>query len=412
MSDRVLIIGASELQLPLIDLARQKGLYIGIVDRDPHAVGVKSADVFFPVSTTNIAGVVDVARNFMPQGIVTMATDMPMRALAAACEALHLPGISQKCALACTDKGLMMSRFHEAEVPSPWFRVYSEISEYIEDIADLPLPCILKPVDSSGSRGVVELTTPDEAIEMYEYAVAASREGRIIVEELLVGQEISVEILCESGKPRAIATTSKTTTGAPHFVEIGHSQPADLTKQEITSVTEVACAAVRALGITTGAAHVELMVTYNGPKLIEVGARLGGDYITSHLTPMSTGVNMVEAVLDMSLGRSCHIPDPRKGGSAIRYITAGSGIVTSVSGMEQAKAVSGVAEAQLTKPIGYHYGELHGSDERLGYVIAKGSCANEAISRCNEAISLIHVEVQSDTVNTCCNTTSDSMEYS
>ena len=398
--------------MPLIEAAKQQDLYIGIIDKDPAALGIKFANVYFPVSTTDIPGVVDVARKFSPQGIVTMATDMPMRALATACEALNLPSISQNCALVCTDKGLMMKSLHSGNVPSPWYHVYSDIAQYRNDIVGLPLPCILKPVDSSGSRGVVKLISAKEAIEAYEYARSASREGRVIVEEFLSGREISVEVLCESGNPRVIATTSKLTTGTPHFVEIGHSQPADLTKSENNAVIDVACAAVRALGISTGAAHVELMVTASGPRLIEVGARLGGDYITSHLTPMSTGVNMVKAVLDMSLGRSCNIPDPRRDGSAIRYITAGNGIVTSVSGMERAKAVSGVTEVRLTKPIGYHYGELHGSDERLGYVIAKGNCANEAIRRCDEAISMIDVEVHSDSVDTCYNTTSDPMECS
>jgi biotin carboxylase len=193
-----------------------------------------------------------------------------------------------------------------------------------------------------------------------------------------------------------VAVTGKVTTGAPHFVEVGHQQPADLTADQHQAVCALAVRAVRALGVSAGAAHVEIMVTREGPRLIEVGARLGGDYIASHLTPLSTGVSLIDAALDAALGHVADISAHQRGGSAIRYLTpTGTGMVRSVEGLAQAQSVPGVVEVRALKGEGYHMSGLRSSSDRVGYVIAEGRNAAEAVRRCEEAIAAVHVTTQS-----------------
>ena len=126
---KLLIIGASVLQLPAIKKAKERGFYVGVVDYNPNAVGVPYADEFFEVSTIDVDGVTEVARSFCPDGIMTLATDMPMRSIAQAARACGLPGISAETALKSTDKGEMIKAFEACDVAHPWYRIVNTLDE-------------------------------------------------------------------------------------------------------------------------------------------------------------------------------------------------------------------------------------------------------------------------------------------
>ena len=120
---KILIIGASILQLPMIRRAKELGFRVGVIDYNPEAIGVSYADDFFEVSTMDVDGVVKAAREYRPDGVATLATDMPMRGVAAACEALGLSGVSPETAFMATDKGAMIEAFERAGVPHPQFKI-------------------------------------------------------------------------------------------------------------------------------------------------------------------------------------------------------------------------------------------------------------------------------------------------
>ena len=127
---KILIIGASILQLPAIKRAKEMGFYVGVIDYNPEAIGIPFADEYFNVSTIDIDGVVATALKFAPDGIMTLATDMPMRSIAAACEALGLPGISMDTAIKATDKGEMIKAFSENQVECPLFFIANYEKEF------------------------------------------------------------------------------------------------------------------------------------------------------------------------------------------------------------------------------------------------------------------------------------------
>ena len=169
---RILIIGASILQLPAILKARELGYYVGVIDYNPKAVGVPYADEFFEVSTIDIEGVTKTALGFRPDGIMTLATDMPMRSIAAAATACGLPGISFETAVRATDKGEMIRAFERASVEHPWYFIINSVKELEGNengIADkITYPCISKPTDNSGSRGVMLILNKDELLKLTE----------------------------------------------------------------------------------------------------------------------------------------------------------------------------------------------------------------------------------------------------
>ncbi len=390
---RLLIIGASVLQLPAIKRAKELGYYVGVVDYDPNAVGIQFADEYFNVSTIDIDGVTEVAKKFSPDGIMTLATDMPMRSIAGATSACGLQGISMETAIKSTDKGEMIKCFAENNVEHPWFYIVDSDDKFNETKSLVTFPCIMKPTDSSGSRGVMLLNSVDELEKAYDYTKSFSRCGAVIIEEYLKGSEVSVEVVAVDGTPNVLQITDKLTTGAPHFVEMGHSQPSRLPESDKNDISDLAKRAVKSVGIKNGPAHVEIMLTDNGPKMIELGARMGGDCITTHLVPLSTGIDMIKSTIDISCGIKPDIERKFNKASAIRYFNVGHGTITNISGVEEAQSIPGVIEITFVKSIGDTVGEIGSSTDRVGFVIAQADTAEDAVKICEKAISTIVVSV-------------------
>ena len=391
---RLLIIGASHLQLPAIQKAKEMGLYVGVVDFNPDAVGISAADEYFNISTIDEEGVYQAARKFRADGIMTIATDMPMRSVAYAANKLGLVGISYDTAIKATDKGEMIKAFEASNVEHPWYYILSSLDE-LETVENrITFPCISKPVDNAGSRGVMLVHSRGELNEAVKYSSLNGRNGGVIIEEYLEGSEVSVEIIVVDGTVHILQITDKLTTGAPHFVEMGHSQPSQLEDENIDAIRDLAVRAVRAVGINNGPAHVEIMLTKKGPRMIELGARMGGDCITTHLVPLSTGIDMIKATIDICLGDVPDLEYKFHKGSAIRYLRQSHGTIQKIEGVETAKSYEGVKQVTFVKEIGDSVKNINSSVDRIGYVIAQAESAVQAVNCCEMAINSISVLVK------------------
>ncbi len=388
-----MIVGASVLQLPAIQKAKEMGLYVGVADFNPKAIGIQFADEFFNASTMDENAVLKAAQEFKPDGIMTLATDMPMRGVAKVSETLGLHSISYQTAIKATDKYDMIKAFKEHDVSSPWFYLVGLLEELKALNGKVTFPCIIKPTDNAGSQGVVKVGSFEELVASYEYSHERSRHGNVIVEEYLDGPEVSVEVMVVNGKVNILQITDKVTTGAPHFVEMGHSQPSRLSadvQDQIRFVAECACMAV---GIDKGPAHVEMKVTEHGPVMIELGARMGGDNITTHLVPLSTGIDMVGFTIKVALGEEPVIEPKLHCGSAIRYFDVPVGTIKSISGVEEAKMIPGVKQITFTKVIGEESSPIHCSNDRIGFVITQSESAEAAVKVCEEAMATIKIMI-------------------
>ena len=200
--------------------------------------------------------------------------------------------------------------------------------------------------------------------------------------------------MATGGEIHILAITDKLTTGAPHFVEMGHSQQSRLSEEIKNQIKEAAKGAVSAVGIKNGPAHVEIMVTEKGPKMIEIGARMGGDCITTHLVPLSTGIDMVECTIRCALGEKPDVTPKFNKGSAIRFFDTQKGTIKSISGVEIAQKIDGVKEITFTKNVGDTAGDINSSTDRVGFVIAQANTAEDAIKICEDAIEKIKIEVE------------------
>lgn len=399
MKKKLMILGASILQLPAIEKAKEMGLDVVVVDMNPEAIGFQVEGIKKEViSTIDIPMVIKAAEKHQIDGVMTLASDMPMRTVAAVAEKMNLIGIDQETALKATNKAEMRKALREYKVPIPLFfhvNTKEEFYSAVQKIKDASCRCIVKPVDNSGSRGIdllkdFERATLDRA---YKYSKQSSRCGNLMVEEYMEGPEVSVETLSINGECHVIQITDKITTGSPYFVEMGHSQPSQLPEKIIEQIIQVAKAANKAIGIKDGPSHTEIKVTKDGPKIVELGARLGGDNITTHLTPLSTGVDMVEACINIALGIATNINKKCNKASAIKYFSTPVGIIKSINGIEDAKDVYGVNEIRFIRNVGEPTHTIKSSVDRIGYVISQAGSAEEALNICEEAMKKIKIEV-------------------
>lgn len=389
-----MIVGASVLQLPAILKAKEMGLDVAVVDYNPQAVGIPYADEYFNASTMDEDAVSAAAGRFRPDGIMTLATDMPMRGVAKASERLGLHSISYETACKATDKYEMIKAFKAYGVPSPWYHVVDSYEELEALEGKVSFPCIIKPTDNAGSHGVAKVFNFEELLANYEYSHSSSRHGKVIVEEYLDGPEVSVEVMVVDGDVHILQITDKITTGAPHFVEMGHTQPSRLTADVQQKIREVAEAACESLGLDKGPAHVEMKVTPHGPVMIELGARMGGDNITTHLVPLSTGIDMVGATIKVALGEDPDVTPVLDRGSAIRYFEAAYGTITAIENVDEAERIPGVRQITFTKGIGEASTPIRSSNDRLGFVIAQGATAEDAVQACEAVLRAVKISIE------------------
>lgn len=398
MSKKLMILGASILQLPAIEKAKEMGLDVVVVDMNPNAIGFDIPGIEKEIiSTIDIPAIVEAAKRHRIDGVMTLATDMPMRSVAAVVKEMNLIGIDEDTALRATNKVEMRVALQTAGVPIPKFFKVSNEDEYLKTVKQFSAPFIVKPADSSGSRGIFEvfdLTDQELIVEAYNYCRPFSTVGDVVVEEYMNGPEVSVETLAVDGECHVIQITDKLTTGAPHYVEMGHSQPTRHSKELAEKISEVAKAANKAIGITNGPSHTEIIVTSDGPKIVEIGARLGGDNITTHLVPLSTGINMVESCIKIALGEHPDIKPKWEKGAAIRYFKQNAGIVKGIDGIEEAKQIHGVRQISFVHGIGEEVTEVTSSGARIGFVITQDVNSNEAIKDCYDALDRIKISIE------------------
>ena len=390
---RLLILGAPVFQIPVIEKAHEMGLYVGVVDLNKDAPAINYADEYFCASIKNYNEVIKIAEIFRPNGIMSGACDTSFVTVAQLCNVLGLPGHSIEAAINSTDKLKMLQAFSENNVNHPKFQVISREEINTAEIS-VGFPAVSKPVDSSGSRGISFIENEKTVIAALLNSADSSQSGNVLVEEYMEGPEVSVEMLVIDGTPYVLQITDKTTTGAPHFIEIGHCQPSTLDKNIQEEIRAIAKQAVLAVGLVNSVAHVEVKVTSEGVKMVELGARLGGDCISSYLIDNSIlGIDMTKAAIKIALGEKNDISQYCFSGdsSVVKFILDEVGEVAEISGINEVASMDGVIKVLCTTKVG---DKLSGNSENASrhiYVVARGKTREEAEYICDKALNKIKI---------------------
>lgn len=296
------IIGASYLQKPLVLKAREMGFETHVFAWEHGAVCKDLADTFYPISITEVDEICEICQRIQPKGIASIGSDLATVAVNRVAEKLGLIGNSLECTEVSTNKYLMRERLKTGGVPCPGYWLAGKNGSDLE-VNPKDFPLIVKPVDRSGSRGVSLVRDRSELVDAVQAAREQSFSAQVIIEQFIEGRELSVEAISWQGRHYILQFTDKETTGAPHFIETAHHQPAELTSGQKDSLARLTRESLDCLGIQNGASHSEFKITESGEiYLIEVGARMGGDCIGSDLVRLSTGYDFVRGVIEVAVG--------------------------------------------------------------------------------------------------------------
>ncbi len=368
---RLMILGAGMIQVPVIEKAKDNGHFVITVDRDINAAGNKFADVALELDSNDFDGILNAAIELKIDGILT-TSDLPVKVVAKVCDKLGLSGTNIYASEVCTNKFAM--RVHLAKYG--FFTPKYKLLEVFDDISEIDFyPAIIKPLDSSGSRGVKKVRNSVELLDAFPMALSYSRAGKVIVEEFIEGKEFSVESLTQNDVTHIIAITEKTVKGKEgiFFVEDRHVIPANLSEQEIILVHQHVLKLIQSLNLGNSASHTELKMNKNGIFIIEIGARLGGDYITSDLVPLACGVDMLQNVINLSLGLPINATITHQKFAGVQFITP-LNYAVAIKFIEENKSLMVKYHIQAFKDA-----ELENSIDRLGYLIASKSSREELI---------------------------------
>jgi biotin carboxylase len=395
---RLLVLGAGPAQLGLLAAARNRGLHVIAVDRDPAAPGFRYAERRAIVSTEDEPAVERLAAAEGVDGIISPGIDWPVAIAARVAARLALPHpISPETAALSTSKLRQRERFAESGVAQPRYVVCSGAAEAAEAAAVLGYPCVVKAPDRQGQRGLSLVTEEPRMAAAVKVALDASRSATLLVEEHVAGPEVTVNGFSAGGRFRPLTVTDRLTAEPPAFgVALAHVWPSKLPPQEIGAAIEAAAAAVEAVGIEAGPSYTQVLLGDNGTAAVgELAARLGGGH-DAELCRAVLGVDLNGLALAAALGGQVRpqdlAPVARVGGGCVRFLTAPPGELRDVSGLEEAFELDGVKGIRLYRKRGHRFGPLLRGADRAGAVLAVGQGRDDALAHADRAVALVRFD--------------------
>ena len=369
---KIAIIGASYLQEPLISKAKEMGIETHVFAWATNDIGEKIADYFYPISIVDKYDILEKCVEIGIDGICSIASDLAAITVNYIAEKMNLVGNGMNSALMATNKHLMRETFYENKDPSPLSIMVENKDEFD---SSLKYPVIVKPIDRSGSRGIYKLYDESELEEAIEKSKAQGFIKKVLIEEFVEGDEYSVECISFEGRHKFLALTKKYTTGAPHFIERGHLVPAEIEFELIEKIKEVIFHALDSLKVKYGASHSEIKIDDEGNiQIIEIGARMGGDFIGSTLVELSTGIDFTKAVIDVALGKPPHLEKSCNNVAGVRFVFSDEDI--NVYKIIKERNPEIIIKSDVPDKI---TGEVTDSSTRLGYYIMKAEKLEEII---------------------------------
>jgi len=357
----ILILGAGFMQGIAIREAKKMGLRVIAVDGNPNAVCASEAHIFENIDLKDIEALTAFAKKFKAEhgldGVFTAATDFSY-SVAKIAEACNLAGHSANACLNATNKVLMRECFKKANVPSVgFFSVERKSLPTLENLlvaSGLSFPLVVKPADNMGARGCQKVRKFEALQAAVENALDFSRTETAIVEKFIDGKEFSLEGIIVGEKFYITALADRHIFFPPYFIEMGHSIPADVSRNDALKLCAAFEQGARALGLSYGVCKGDIFLS-NGKAFIgEIAARLSGGYMSGWTVPYSSHIPVTHLALQLSLGETDAVcaklektkcPPTRKNTKvfcAERAWISIPGEVAAVYGLEDASKVCGV----------------------------------------------------------------------
>lgn len=371
---KLAIIGAGEFQNPLILKAKELGYETHVFAWKSGDIGEQTADYFYPVSIIEKEKILEICKIIEPCGITSIGSDLATITVNYVARNLNLTCNPIENDYCSTNKYLMREAMKKSGARTPHFKkINNSISKEELDIFSYPL--IIKPTDRSGSRAISKVYTFEELKLAVKNAVNESFENQAICEEVIEGEEYSCECISYEGHHKILAFTKKYTTGCPHYIETGHIEPGLINPVYLNDIQNEIFKVLDALYIKYGASHAEFKLGKDGKaRIIEVGARMGGDCIGSDLVSLSTGCDFIKLVIDIACGKKPEYPQKLMSNIAFIRFIFNEQDIKDIENFIKEESVTCVRKE--VKPIEKRV--VTDSSMRFGYYIMK--CDNRLIA--------------------------------
>lgn len=389
------------MQIPAIEAAKRLGLEVTVVDGFSGAMGISLAHHFLALDLKDKEGILEAARKDKNiAGIMTAGTDFSAT-VAFVAEKLGLPGIDYETALNATHKGLMRKVFDQKGIPSPRFLVY-RAGEDIGKISEtIGFPCVIKPVDNMGARGVKKIYNLTVLKNDIQESLGFSRCGEVIVEEFMEGPEFSVDAIIYQNQIQICGIADRHIYFDPFFIEMGHTMPSSFARDKLNEVENIFIQGIRALGLHTGAAKGDIKLTKKGPMLGEIAARLSGGYMSGWTYPLSSGINPAEAAVKIAVGEDPgKLLPTEKQFSAERAFISVPGMVKGIVHTPKNLIDPRIKEVFFRIKKGDNVLFPRNNVEKCGNIISQADDSEEASLLCRMMINNIHISLEPGNENT------------
>ena len=377
MAKKLLMLGGGFLQNFVIRKARDLGYYVYCLDANPNAEGFLSANECDVINIVDEEACLAFARDKNIDGVLTAATDYSVLTMSRIATELGLPGINYVSARLIKNKASVRKVLFDAKADDTGYSHIVDSLEYAQQIKDdVTYPVMVKPCDGSGSRGAARVDSAEEFVKACETAIVCSLSRKAVAEPFVHGREYGVESFVNNGDIHILAVMQKDMTLPPYYAELGHAIPSGLGYELEHKVKACVRQALVAMGVNHGSVNMDLLINDRGDvHIIDVGARMGGNLIGSHIIPLGTGVDYMGNMIKAAVGDPVDFTPTSKGVQvATRLLALTPGVIERLPDFNNLKDTYNVTiEHHLS--IGDTINEYHTNLDGCGYVVATGNGA-------------------------------------
>jgi len=386
MTKGILIIGGGLLQIPALIKAKELGYETHLTDMSSSCAAFSYADHFYEVNINDFKKTAQLAKDLTNKeiisGVYTQGTDAEYT-VAYAAEAAGLFGISSEVARKCKNKVLMREALRDGGVEDVKFYKANNYDECIYAADHIGYPLYIKPSDNSASRGITRVENSESLKEAFNNAKKALlTEQEILLEAEIIGTEHSVDCVMFDGILYPAGISDRIFLDKNIFaIQTESITPSLLPTHLQEDMYKKMEAAAAAIGVKNGAFKGDLVIDEDGKvRIIEVTARTSGGYDSQYRKPLSFGIDIIKATLEIALGNKLDIKDliPKFSYRSKTYsLMPPPGKIIKIEGLDEARKIPGVHKIIVTKEVGDVIEEYKDCSQRTNFITISASSSSK-----------------------------------
>ena len=375
---KILVVGGGAYQVPLIKRITELGHKVYCIDANPAAAGFAYADGFENIDILDRDACLEYAKKIGIDAVMTYGATITLPTVSYIGERLSLPVLPAETAELSKNKYRIKKRLEESgcNIKGDYFLLRSR-----DDVHRITFPCVIKPCDGSGSKGVSVVHHPSDLPDAMEYAFDSARFGEVYAEAFIHGTEYTVEAFVAHGQAYIYAIVKTTFERLPDGeISYGHRTPSGIHEGTERCIEDEIRKAIRGLGITMGSVNFDVVVSHDDQQvyIIDCGIRVGQNLLGSHIVPLSCGVSVIDHSIALALGELVDAEPKFSKCIATRLLIYHPGTIIEIRDMTDLIGSHGIIDVVMRKQVGDRQGPYQDKSDTCGWVITTGSTPDEA----------------------------------